>query len=110
MTGRQDGPDEQPPIEVPITDVLDLHPFRPQEVVSVVREYLDVAFERGLRHIRIIHGRGIGMQRKAVRTVLSRDRRVVSFGDAPLEAGGWGATWVEMSERRPGSTDSAPEA
>lgn len=84
------------PIEVPITEILDLHPFRPQEVASVVREYLDAAHELGLKRLRIIHGRGRGVQRNTVRTLLERDSRVVAFGDAPLEAGGWGATWVSF--------------
>lgn len=83
-------------IEVEITDVMDLHTFRPQEVSSVVREYLDAAYDKGLRELRIIHGRGKGVQRRTVRTLLERDPRVVAFGDAPMEAGGWGATWVEM--------------
>ncbi|HEX7182311.1 MAG TPA: Smr/MutS family protein [Thermoanaerobaculia bacterium] len=83
-------------VEVPITDVLDLHSFRPAEVPDVVREYLDAAYEKGLRRLRIIHGRGIGVQRQTVRTLLGRDPRVEAFGDAPLEAGGWGATWVRL--------------
>jgi len=84
------------PVELEITDVLDLHPFQPREVSSVVREYLDAAYDKGLRKLRIIHGRGVGVQRRTVRTLLERDPRVTAFGDAPLEAGGWGATWVEM--------------
>lgn len=83
-------------VEIPITDVLDLHSFRPAEVPDVVREYLDAAYEKGLRQLRIIHGRGIGVQRQTVRTLLGRDPRVEAFGDAPLEAGGWGATWVKL--------------
>jgi dsDNA-specific endonuclease/ATPase MutS2 len=84
------------PIEVPITDVLDLHSFRPAEVKDIVREYLDAAYEKGLRRLRIIHGRGVGVQRQTVRTILERDPRVTAFGDAPAEAGGWGATWVTL--------------
>jgi DNA-nicking Smr family endonuclease len=94
---EEDGPlpgDEA--VELPITDVLDLHSFRPAEVADVVRDYLDAAWEKGLRALRIIHGRGIGVQRQTVRTLLSRDPRVESFGDAPAEAGGWGATWVRL--------------
>lgn len=83
-------------VELPIEEVLDLHTFRPKEVADVVREYLDAAYEKGLRQLRIIHGRGIGVQRKTVRTLLGRDPRVKGFGDAPAEAGGWGATWVEL--------------
>ena len=85
-----------PAVELPITDVLDLHSFRPAEVKDVVRDYLDAAYEQGLRELRIIHGRGIGVQRQTVRTLLERDPRVAAFGDAPAEAGGWGATWVTL--------------
>lgn len=84
------------PVELPITDVLDLHSFRPAEVPDVVREYLDAAYDKGFRAVRIIHGKGIGVQRQTVRTLLSRDPRVEAFGDAPGEAGGWGATWVRL--------------
>jgi len=87
------------PIELPITDVLDLHSFRPAEVAELVRDYLDAAWEAGLRSLRIIHGRGTGTQRRTVRTLLERDPRVVSFGDAPAGGGGWGATCVELGER-----------
>ena len=96
MEEHQELPDELEPVEVPITDVLDLHSFRPAEVPDVVRDYLDAAYEKGLRHLRIIHGRGIGVQRQTVRTLLGRDPRVEDFGDAPAEAGGWGATWVRL--------------
>ncbi|MCZ6507864.1 MAG: Smr/MutS family protein [Acidobacteria bacterium] len=90
--------DEDPtePIEVEITDILDLHPFQPREVGDVVRSYLDAAHEAGLRSLRIIHGRGVGVQRRTVRTLLERDERVRAFGDAPPGAGGWGATWVDF--------------
>lgn len=95
--------DGGPPIELPLTDVLDLHSFLPQDVADVVRDYLDAAWEGGLRSLRIIHGRGIGVQRQTVRTLLKRDPRVEAFGDAPPEAGGWGATWVQMKgELKPG--------
>lgn len=95
--GEDDGEDgDLIPIEIPITDVLDLHSFRPAEVADVVREYLDAAHELGLRRLRIIHGRGIGVQRRTVRTLLERDPRVLAFGDAPAEAGGWGATWLTL--------------
>jgi DNA-nicking Smr family endonuclease len=86
------------PVELPITDVLDLHSFAPKEVPDLVRDYLDAAYGKGLRQLRIIHGRGVGVQRQTVRTILERDPRVVAFGDAPLEAGGWGATWVTLRD------------
>ena len=81
-------------IEVPITDVIDLHSFQPREIADVVRSYLDAVAERGFRSVRIIHGRGVGVQRERVRSILGEDPRVESFGDAPPDAGGWGATWV----------------
>jgi len=83
-------------VELPITDVLDLHSFLPSDVPDVVRDYLDAAWEKGLRELRIIHGRGVGVQRRTVRVLLERDPRVTGFGDAPAEAGGWGATWVRL--------------
>lgn len=83
-------------VELPITDVLDLHSFRPSEVPDVVRDYLDAAYEKGFRELRIVHGKGVGVQRQTVRTLLSRDSRVEGFGDAPLAAGSWGATWIRM--------------
>ena len=93
-----DFPDQPEPIELEITDVLDLHSFLPKEVPALVRDYLDAALEAGFRSLRIIHGRGMGAQRRTVRTLLERDPRVTSFGDAPGGAGGWGATVVELGE------------
>jgi dsDNA-specific endonuclease/ATPase MutS2 len=86
------------PVQLPITDELDLHSFRPAEVADVVRDYLDAAYAKGIRELRIIHGRGIGVQRRTVQVLLGRDPRVVAFGDAPAEAGGWGATWVRLRD------------
>ncbi len=83
-------------VELEITDVLDLHTFPPSEVKYLVRDYLDLAYEKGLRNVRIIHGKGVGVQRRTVRKILERDPRVSDFGDPPGEAGGWGATWVRM--------------
>ena len=97
--GDEDGDAvDSPPeaVALPITDTLDLHTFLPREVADVVRDYLDAAWEKGFRALRIIHGKGIGVQRLAVRTLLERDPRVEAFGDAPGEAGGWGATWVRL--------------
>jgi dsDNA-specific endonuclease/ATPase MutS2 len=84
------GPGE--PVRIPITDVFDLHSVPPRDVGDVVEAYLEEAYRMGFRAIRIIHGRGIGVQREVVRAVLARSSFVVSYGDAPPEAGGWGAT------------------
>ncbi|MCP3958231.1 MAG: Smr/MutS family protein [bacterium] len=88
--------EELEPIELEITDVLDLHPFPPRDVKELVLEYLDLAYEKGLRELRIIHGKGTGTQRRMVRAILERDPRVVEYGDPPGQSGGWGATWVTL--------------
>lgn len=84
------------PVRIPITDVFDLHTVQPQEVREVVEAYLEEAHRLGLKALRIIHGRGIGVQREIVRAVLARTPFVLSYGDAPPEAGGWGATLVTL--------------
>ena len=84
------------PIRIPITDVFDLHSVPPRDVKAVVEEYLEEAHGLGLKALRIIHGRGIGVQREIVRQVLARKSFVADFGDAPTEAGGWGATIVTL--------------
>ena len=95
MADVPEDPDE--PITIPITDVFDLHSVPPRDVQGVVEAYLEEAHKLGLRAIRIIHGRGIGVQREMVRAVLARASFVVSYGDAPAEAGGWGATIATLS-------------
>lgn len=85
---------EDDPVEIPIEDVLDLHPFRPNEIRDVVRDYLDEARARGFRQVRLIHGRGIGVQRANVQAVLRTIAFVEDFHDADPTGGGWGATVV----------------
>ena len=87
---------EEDPVRIPITDVFDLHTVPPRDVHAVVEEYLNEAHRLGLKALRIIHGRGIGVQREIVRSVLQRCPFVIDFGDAPGEAGGWGATIVTL--------------
>jgi len=82
------------PLRIPITDVFDLHTVRPEDVKEAIEAYLEEANRLGLKALRIIHGRGIGVQRETVRAVLARTGFVLSFQDAPAEAGGWGATIV----------------
>src|SRR5215472_7180310 len=91
--------DDSEPVRIPVTDVLDLHSVPPRDAKAVVEEYLIEARDLGLRALRIIHGRGIGVQREMVRKVLSRTEFVESFGDAPGDAGGWGATLVTLRNR-----------
>ncbi len=89
-------PDPDNPIEIEVTDVLDLHSVPPRDVEGVVEEYLNEAQRLGFAALRIVHGRGIGVQRETVRRVLARTPFVLSYGDAPAEAGGWGATIVTL--------------
>jgi Smr domain len=83
-------------VAVPLTDVLDLHSFRPEDTPKVVAEYLGEARRRGLSEVRVVHGRGRGVQRAAVRRLLSELPGVVGFADAPAARGGWGATIVRL--------------
>lgn len=84
-------------VRLEITDVLDLHTIRPQEVRKVVEEYLTEARLRGFRSVRIIHGKGVGVQRGIVRAILERTPFVRDWTDAPPVAGGWGATVAHLS-------------
>ncbi|HJX91062.1 MAG TPA: Smr/MutS family protein [Pyrinomonadaceae bacterium] len=84
------------PVEVEITDVFDLHTIQPREVKLVVEEYLHQAHEMRFESVRIIHGKGIGVQREMVRSILAKTPFVMSWTDAPAEAGGWGATIVRL--------------
>ena len=84
------------PVVVPITDVFDLHTFQPRDVKLVVEEYLNEAQRLGFSTVRIIHGKGIGVQREMVRKILARTPFVIDWTDAPPEAGGLGATIVRL--------------
>jgi DNA-nicking Smr family endonuclease len=87
-------PDE--PVRIPIEDSLDLHAFAPRDIASVVEEYLEAARARGFSEVRLIHGRGIGVQRAIVQSLLARHPLVASYADAPPERGGRGATLVHL--------------
>jgi len=82
------------PVRLPIEEHLDLHAFGPSEITDVVDAYLEAALEAGFREVRLIHGRGKGVQRARVQRLLARDPRVERFTDAPPGRGGWGATLV----------------
>lgn len=92
-----DGPFGEP-VELPIEDRIDLHAFRPAEIPDVVDAYLDAALEAGFREVRLIHGRGKGVQRARVQQLLASDPRVERFADAPPGRGGWGATLVWLRD------------
>jgi DNA-nicking Smr family endonuclease len=88
--------DPPEPVSLPIEDSLDLHAFAPKDVRPVVEEYLREAAARGFREVRLIHGRGIGFQRKSIQGLLAGHPLVERFFDAPPERGGWGATVVVL--------------
>ena len=91
------------PVEIPIEESIDLHLFRPGETRAVVDAYLDAAQDAGFREVRVIHGRGRGVQRAQVQRLLEGDPRVEGYADAPGDRGGWGATLVRLRERAPRS-------
>ncbi len=94
VSGCEDGSPFTDPIVIPIDDHLDLHPFQPKEIPSVVEEYLDQCKPTGFHEVRLIHGKGKGVQRNIIRALLEKHANVESFHDAALEAGSWGATVV----------------
>ena len=89
------GSDE--PVDIEISDSIDLHAFDPRDVKAVVIEYLKEAHNKGFRIVRIIHGKGVGVQRETVRKVLSETAFVKSFKTAPEFSGSWGATIAELN-------------
>lgn len=84
------------PIQLPITDVLDLHSFLPREIPMLVHDYLYECRKMGIYSLRIIHGKGKGVQKRRIQKLLQQHPMVLSYKDAPPEAGGWGATLVEL--------------
>jgi dsDNA-specific endonuclease/ATPase MutS2 len=84
------------PVVIEFRDVLDLHSIPPKQIRAVVEDYLEEAHTRRIRYLRIIHGKGIGVQREVVRSILASKPYVKDFRDAPPEAGSWGATIVEL--------------
>ncbi|HEY7553702.1 MAG TPA: Smr/MutS family protein [Candidatus Binatia bacterium] len=86
------------PVVLPLEDSIDLHPFQPRDIPSVVEEYLRQCLEAGILEVRLIHGKGKGVQRNIVRSLLEKHPAVASFHDAPGEAGSWGATVVNLQQ------------
>ena len=84
------------PIKYEITDVIDLHTFNPKEVGDLIDDYLFACREKGIEAVRIIHGKGSGTLKRRVHAILSRHPLVTAYALAPPEAGGWGATLVQL--------------
>ena len=87
---------EEEHFEIEITDSLDLHAFSPKDVKAVTIAYLDEARKKGFRVVRLIHGKGVGVQREIVRSVLSETSFVKKFRSGDEFSGGWGATIAEL--------------
>jgi DNA-nicking Smr family endonuclease len=83
------------PLEYPVDGILDLHHFRPQEAKEVVQDYLDACKERGIRQVRIIHGKGVGTLREIVHSILRQREDVVTY-ELAADSSGWGATLVTL--------------
>lgn len=86
-------------VVLPVEDSIDLHSFPPRDVPKVVEDYLEEAMMKGFDEVRLIHGRGIGVQRERVRSVLAKHSMVIEYYDAPPQRGGWGATVVRLKSR-----------
>jgi DNA-nicking Smr family endonuclease len=87
------------PIKIPIEDNLDLHTFRPQEVPDLLDDYFEECLRVGITSVRIIHGKGKGILKKRVHSLLKKHPLVVDFKAADPGAGGWGATQVELGRK-----------
>jgi dsDNA-specific endonuclease/ATPase MutS2 len=87
------------PVKLPIENWIDLHTFSPRDIPELIESYLEECYEAGLKEVRIIHGKGIGVQREIVRKALSKSPLINTFSQAPPEAGGWGATIAILKEK-----------
>lgn len=86
------------PIHIPVEDVLDLHTFQPRDIPDLLQEYFSECIKAGIFNVRVIHGKGKGIQKKQVHQVFDKHPLVRHYHDAPPEAGGWGATLVELKQ------------
>ena len=89
------------PVRLPIEDVLDLHTFSPRDLPELLEDYFDECLKAGIFSVRLIHGKGSGTLKKRVHALLQRNPLVATFKDAPPDAGGWGATLVELQYKGP---------
>ena len=87
------------PIKVPINGVLDLHTFQPKDVPDLLTDYFSECIESGIYTVRVIHGKGKGILKHRVHSILKKHPLVQSYKGATAESGGWGATIVELTRR-----------
>ena len=107
MSESEEHPSPEPPWEIPITGELDLHAFAPADIPSLLEEYLLECRRRRLATVRLVHGRGKGVQRAVVRRLLAGLPFVLCFRDAPPASGGWGATLVSLAVGDPDHSGSS---
>lgn len=93
--------EDDPPVEIPVDGILDLHAFSPKDIGFLVPDYLDLCHSAGIYHVRIIHGKGVGHLRRSVHAILARHPLVRTFTLAGQDAGSWGATLVELRPHLP---------
>jgi len=84
------------PVKMPIEDILDLHTFIPKDIPDLLVDYFETCIDADIYSVRIVHGKGRGILKKQVQELLKQNQMVESFRNAPPEAGGWGATLVEL--------------
>jgi len=99
--GKEENNFFKEPVKLPTEDWIDLHTFSPKEIPEILENYLVECYEAGLKEVRIIHGKGIGVQREIVRKTLSKSPLINNFSQAPPEAGGWGATIATFKKSLP---------
>ena len=98
--GLDPSPSDPSPVEIPIDGTLDLHYFQPRDVDDLVPSYLSECRDRGILHVRIVHGKGMGVLRERVHSILRKLTIVESFALAPESAGGWGGTIVRLRPKQ----------
>lgn len=87
---------EDAPVQLPINGILDLHPFSPRDIKTLIPDYIEECILRKIHQIRIIHGKGTGNLQRSVHALLSRNPHVTHYRLADNSSGGWGATIVDL--------------
>ncbi|UCG60776.1 MAG: Smr/MutS family protein [Candidatus Zixiibacteriota bacterium] len=90
--------DQEQPHEYPVDGTLDLHLFAPEDTKEVVLEYIQACLDKGITQLRIVHGKGIGVKREIVRSLLEKHPSVIKYYHEGGSGGGWGATVVDLKK------------
>ena len=85
---------------LPIEDIIDLHTFNPKEISNLLEDYFTECINHSIFSVRIIHGKGKGILKKKVQSLLRKNPLVISYKDAPENAGSWGATIVDLQQKQ----------